>query len=646
VPPAEDKSRIDELNTSLYSRMAPDVRTRRKLRFDDSSSDVKTDWEHRPEDEPIPEKLNPEYKKSSMSFFTKLLIFSILFCVVAVGLGAYLFFNGSNLISANNIDIAINGPVSIAGGSPITFDIVATNKNNVDLQTVDMNVDFPAGTTDPNNPGTVLGNYRKLLGDMPAGSSAHQTVQAIMFGEENTQKEIVVTLTYSVKGSTAVFTKTQSYDVLVSSAPITVTADSFKEITSGQALDIKVQLKSNSADTLKNVLLKASYPFGLSFVSASLLPGSDNATWKIGDIPPGGDRVVTIHGTLTGEDSDLRAFHFSVGAANPKDPKSIATEYVSIEQDVTIQKPFISLNVSIDGDTGAADHVGKFGGVEHVTVNWANNLPDTVSNMQIDAKLSGSAYDKTTVTPDGGYFDSANNDVIWSTRTNPEFASVAAGSNGTVSFSIIPRDLGTPSQPIVNPSIAIVANVAGKRTQESQVPQDLKAALTRNIHIASNVALSGRIVRGVGPFTNSGPIPPKVDQTTTYTIIWDVDNTSSAAGNAVVTATLPPYMTWLNNISPSSENVIYDKNTGNVTWNIGNVSAYTMNTSHRREVAFQVSFKPNTTQVGQSPTIVGKSTLTATDGFTNAQLESDQDVLTSRFSTDPTYRSGSEVVTK
>ena len=103
--PEDEKNRIEELKKSLYSRNAPDVRTRRKLRFTPTESNVKTDWGGSEESRPTPI-LNQHYEDHSMSFFTKLLIGSLIFCVVAVGIGAYLFFNGANLISGDNINIA------------------------------------------------------------------------------------------------------------------------------------------------------------------------------------------------------------------------------------------------------------------------------------------------------------------------------------------------------------------------------------------------------------------------------------------------------------------------------------------------------------------------------------------------------------
>lgn len=640
VPSPEDKSYIDELKKSLYSRTVPDVQTRRKLRFDNESSDIKTSWDDINKKVVEPVNLEP---KHSMSFFTKLFVGSAIFCIIAVGIGGYLFWNGSNLISADNIELSISGPVSISGGEPVTFDITAINKNKIDLELVDMSVDFPVGTTDPANSSQVLKNYRKLIGDMPVGKVVHESISATIFGEENLQKQIVVNLTYGVKGSTSTFTKSKTYDVLISSSPINFTVSSFKEVTSGQEFDMKVELTSNSQETLRNIMLKAVYPFGYNFISSSLTPLGDKSTWNIGDIPPGGKRAFTIRGSLSGEDNDLRAFHFNVGSQSLDNKNVIGTQYMAIEQDVTIQKPFITLNIDVDSDQGSKDHVGRLGQNSNVVIRWFNNLSTIVSNVKITAKISGSVYDKTTIVPSGGVFDSLTDTITWNQQTNPELASVGPGENGSVAFSVVPK---SPKSAITSPSISISAGVSGNRTQETNVPLAVTSSVKRNIIVSSNATLSGRIVRTVGPFANSGPIPPKVDQMTTYTIIWSVSNTLNPINDVVVKATLPPYVKWQNSVSPSTEDVSYDQNTGLVTWNVGNVVANTVGSAIRKEVAFQIAFTPSITQAVTAPTLVNQATLSGVDSFTNAQLESNQDLLGTRFSTDPAYKQGNEMVAK
>jgi hypothetical protein len=466
----------------------------------------------------------------------------------------------------------------------------------------------------------------------------------VLFGEENLQKEITADVTYGVQGSSSTFTKEQTYDVLISSSPVSLSASSFKEVISGSPFDITVRVNSNAGSTLKNIVISAVYPFGYSFSKASPQPStSDNATWKLGDLPQGGSRTIVIHGVLTGEDSDLRAFRFSVGSGTSGNSPAIGTQYATAESDVTIQKPFISLATAINNDSSGADSIGQFGRSKNVSIHWTNNLPDTLSNVIITAHLSGSAYDKAQVTVPGGYFRSSTDDIIWSQQTDQELASVQAGAGGNLTFVVTPADHGNAANPAVNPQIIISTSASADRTSESNVPNSTTPVM-HTIKVSSNLSLSGRVLRTIGPFSNTGPIPPVADQKTTYTMVWTVDNTANIIKNAVVTATLPPYVAWLGAVSPSSEDVTYDTNSGTVTWNIGSVGTYTAGTPNRREVYLQVSLEPSVGQIGSAPIMVNQASLTGVDSWTNQTLSSTQGYLTTSFSTDPSYKSGSGTV--
>ena len=642
----EDESRIEQLKKSLYSRSAPDVRTRRKLRFFNNGSDVKTSWERPAEVEPEPVVLNKEYKeeKVTMSFLSKLLIASALFCLLAVGTGAFLFFRGASLISGDNIDIVINGPVSVSGGEVVSFDVKVSNKNTVDLQVADLSIKFPDGTTNPADPAKELTTFRELLGDIPAGRSANKKIEAIIFGEENIQKQIEVVVTYSVRGSSAIFTKSRTYDVLISSSPISMSVNSFTEITSGQEFDFDIEVKSNSSETLKNILVRAEYPFGFTFRSSEPKTLAGNAVWKIGDIPAGGTRKIKIRGVVEGENTDIRVFRFNIGAQSSRDAEEIGTEYARVERELAIQKPFVSVEISANSNEPEKEYIATFGESTRVEVSWFNNLPVAISNMQITAKLTGTAYDKNTVQPDLGNFRSASDEIVWNQISVPELSSVRAGDSGKVSFTVVPTNKTPGSASATNPYLVISVSVAGNRTQESNVPETLSSTAVKNIKVASNVSLSGRVVRTVGPFTNTGPIPPKVEQKSTYTVIWTVDNASNAVNNAQVTATLPAHIQWLGTVSPTTENITYNRNTGMVTWDIGSIGANTSGSTRRKEVNFQVALEPGVNLVDQAPIVVDQALLTATDEFTGASLESRQDYITTRFSTDPAYKEGDEKV--
>ena len=658
---SEEKSKIEELKSSLYSRNAPDIKVRRHPRLHETQYDVEADWEHPKED--IEEtKLNTHYEPRHTSFFTKLLIASMIFFVIALGIGTYLVLKGSDLVSANNIDISLVGPVSVAGGDPASFNVQVSNKNAVQMQVVDVTINFPTGSADPTDTTKALKTLEQVLPDISPGGIDQLPVNAVFFGEQNTQKVIQITVDYRVAGSNATFSKEKDFNILISSSPINLLVDSFTEVNSNQELDLDVTVASNSKNIIKNLLLSGQYPFGFTFTGATPAPLSDGKTWVIGDLPPGGKKEIHIKGTVQGQDGELRVFQFAVGVPGSGNgvgnssntgtfaANTIGTEYIATSQQVTIKKPFLSLALSLDGDSSTNDYIGSFDTPVQAEVSWLNNLPTSVIDGEIDLKLAGTVYDKASIDPQNGFFDSANDEIVWNTITTPALASIAAGDTGKVDFTFTPRNLGTPSQPLSDPQMTMTVSAKANRISQNNVPEEVDSSVVRNVKVSSNIALSGQITRSIGPFANTGPIPPVEEQTTTYTVIWTIYNTSSPVDNAQVTATLPAYAKFIGTAVPSTEHVTYDGTSGQVTWNIGNIAAYTgqngSGTAGKRQVAFQVSIDPGANMVGQVPPVINQATLTAQDGFTGATLTSNVEALTTRFSTDPVFQDGDEMVGK
>jgi hypothetical protein len=642
----EDKSKINELNKSLYSRNAPDIRTKRRLRYKDGVSDVRTDWDHIPESGEKASLLNEEYKDSSMSFLTKILISSIIFFILALGIGAYLVLNGGNVVSADNVDININGPVSIAAGEPATFDIQVVNNNSITLKTVDLSIDYPAGTTDALDSKKDLTKSRELIPDIVPGGVGQKTIKAILYGQENTSKQIKTAIEYRIDGSNAVFLKEKVFDVLIASSPLTLTASSFKEVNPDQEFDLSVSIVSNSKETIKDLVLKAVYPFGFKYISSDIKTASDNTLWKIGDIPPGSKRIIKIRGKLDAQNDEVRVFRFAVGSAKKGNENIIGTEYVTTSQEISISKPFMTVGLSVNGESNSKQFASQFNNPIKVDIGYFNNLQTPIIDGEIRVKLSGSAFDKVQVSVQDGLYQSINNEIVWNSVTSRELNTIDAGGNGRVSFSVTPRDLSSSMNLITNPDLKFIVSVKGKRNSEANVPERISTTAEAQVRINSNLAIGGQILRSYASMQNTGPIPPKVEQATTYTVLWTVDNTVNTLNNVLVQSSLPPNIKWVGKVFPETEDIGYDPVTGSVQWNVGSLQTYTAGTNKRRQVAFQISLTPAINQVGSILNLVNATTLTAVDDFTGQTLKSNLGVLTTRFSTDPTFKEGDEKVSQ
>ena len=93
-----------------------------------------------------------------------------------------------------------------------------------------------------------------------------------------------------------------------------------------------------------------------------------------------------------------------------------------------------------------------------------------------------------------------------------------------------------------------------------------------NMKVNSKLAISVKGYYSDQAIPNSGPIPPKVGEETTYTIHWKVLNVSNDISGATVSAILPTNSQMTGNIFPQDANLKYNERTNAVVWTIGNVN--------------------------------------------------------------------------
>ena len=637
MEPQTDNSGIEKMKRGLYSR---DIRTGtggRIHRLKSESYDTANDWSH--EGEKIQDK-KPLFlkEKKGMTFVMKFFVISILFFLIASGVAFYRFYYGSNTISANNIEVSVVGPVSVSGGQKISLDIKVDNNNKTDLKTVDLRVEYPDGSRSIDDLKTELKRTRDSIGDIPQGESAEKIVEAILFGEEKTKKEIKITVEYRISGSSAIFYKEKIYEVVISDSPVSIEVVGLKEVNANQATDFSITVVSNSSNPIRNLLLKAEYPFGFVFSEASKSAlDSNNSLWSIGDISPGEKKTIKIYGKLQGQDGEDKVIRFTTGIASDRDEKIIATPLVTSLVEVSIKKPFIGVQVALDGNF-SNELVSKSGKVIRGDVLWKNNLTTPVKDVEIQIKLKGDALNKSSVYTDLGFYKSIDSTVIFNKTNNKNLASIAPGESGSLS--------SYSGLSMFEPSIYLDIVANGKRLEGDNVPQEVLYSGTKMIKIATDTRLSSKALHWSGPFENSGYMPPKAENETTYTIIWTITNTSNKIKNAKVTATLPIYVKWLSQTNPESENISFNSVGSEVVWDIGDIEAGAGIDSPPKEVSFQISFLPSLSQEGQSPVILNESTLSGKDAFTSTSVGDARSSLTTTLKFDPDFKYGEDKVVK
>ncbi|MGD0328803.1 MAG: hypothetical protein ABSB00_03835 [Minisyncoccia bacterium] len=556
---------------------------------------------------------------------------AFLFFLVSLGIAGYFFYYGGNTVSADKITVDIQGPSTIAGGDTVPFLLTITNKNSVAIENATIEIDFPNGTRDATDVLNAYPRYTENLGTLASGASVTRSVKVILFGGAGQALALPVSLSYGITSSSAVFVKKSSYALAISSTPLSVSVNTLPEVASGSPFSFTIIVHSSATVPLNNVVLAAAFPLGFSVASSSL--PLNNSSFLLGTLLPNASKTITLTGTLPGQNEEQLDFRFTIGTAATAQDQTLAVTYMTQDALVTIASPFITTTVALNGDT-SANAVLTPGNNQNVTVSYSNTLSSSVENATISVAISGSAVDYNSIKTTSGFYRSIDHTVVFSRDTDPTLATLAPGASGigTFTFAVLAPTLLPPS-----PAVTFTVSASGTPAGGTSVIEVMNASATKIAKVLTTVILSSSALHSSGPLGNSGPIPPRANQATTYTIVWGVRNEGSAVAGGVVSALLPSYVSYTGITDGSGFS--YDQGSRTVSWNVGDLGQ-----DASAHADFQVSFIPSTSQSGTSPQLVGSASFSGYDRFAGAQVSAAAIPVTTETTGDPGYVSTNAIV--
>ena len=626
----EDRGLVEGLKQKLYKRgtFKADVS---RSDFSLPREQVEPNWQGKINEEEMSKGLlNPKFLK-------KFFIFALAFFVLALGASAYIILSGSNIVSTENLEVNLKGPSSIKGGEELNLGITISNNNTTPIEFVDLVVTFPAGTREAGNLEKEMTRFRKNLGTLKQGMVTNESIKAVLFGEALAHQEIKVAVEYRTAGSNVIFEKIKTYDVQISTSPINLTLSTPEEVNVGNQIELSVDVRAQAQNTLANVLVRMDYPAGFKFKQASPKPAFGNNIWNLGALKDEVPRHIKIIGILEGQDAEKKLFRATAGTATAGKETVIGVPYGSTNALVLMRRSFVDLTATLSGESTSevtTDPAQTIRG----SVNWTNNLPDKLLNAEITVHFSGNALDQARVSPGSGAYRSTDDTIVWTRQHYDSLAVIEPGSSSQVNYDFSILDSSRLSSlGIRNPSVKADITLTATRIVDGGQGQEVRATLSKLVRVNSYLDFSTEALYSIGPFANSGPMPPRPNQETTYTVKWSVVNTANDLDGVLVRGTLPSHARFLGNISPSGTDLRYDVTTGIVTWNIGRMEAVPGATPVR-EALFQIALLPSQPQVSQTIPIMTGMSVSGRDLFTGAKLSDNVPLVDTRIFTDPNFK--------
>lgn len=612
-PAAEKPSRVERLQQKLYSPNAHfEMKPRKELH--EKSFQYQAGWEKTNTNE-----FAKEVPKQRLSLFAKIAMVAFVFFVGALGYAYYMFMNATGGTAGRDVELTVISPVSVGGGEELALDILVENKNAVPIYTVDLVIEYPDGTKSFTDLRTDLPRMRDGLGDIQPGQVVKARYSAALFGEEGDIKDLSVRVEYRLPGSTAIFEQEKKVTVALQSSPIRLLVSAVKEVTAQQELVFDVTLSSNSNQDLQDVLLTAKYPFGFTVTEATRQPSDRNNIWKFATLRPQESITFQVKGRMEGQNNEVRVFTWSAGIADEAATNKLGITFTEVQKEVAITQPFLALELSLDGDTNSEVVRSGEQAIEG-RLTYLNNTGGAINDARIVLTLDGNVLNDPSVQVANGFFNSTDNTITWDGSTNESLRQIPIGGRETLLFRFESKPLATRAAVFKNPEITVDATVTGRRLADDDVPENITSTTVSRIKFLSDVALTGLTSFAGEPFVNTGPIPPRVEQETTYTITLNLTNSSNAIEDGVISAYLPSYVRWNNRFTPTTERVSFDPVTRKIEWKLGSVKEHAGFIDPARTVAIQLTLVPSASQVGNTPELLSDLTFTGSDTFTKTDV--------------------------
>lgn len=567
-----------------------------------------------PEDDWV-EKEGGMVKENKKTVKIGALILGGLLLVIALVVGFYTV--KQSFFVSERLAITLLGPMEIKSGNLNTYEISYKNDNRADLKNVSLKLTFPEdfkpeGNADFKPDGATSGMFS--LGDIEGNSEGKVVFRGRAYSPKGNLIKIKAELFYTPSSVSSAFSTSDQLIVNVISAPITLEVMAPQNISNGDEVNYLVTYKNNGMENFENIRVKINYPEQFTFSGSNPKSSEGNNIWYLGNLSAGQSGKIVVAGKLEGARDEIKIADIMIGASsngefvsyNEADAKTkIAASPLVIAQTVN---GLGSLNANV------GDHL-------QFEISYKNEGTLGLRDVIVTEHINSPVLDYATLDMTGGQYDTDSRTIIWKAADYRELKNLLPGQSGVIKFSIDVKDI----LPIAsaNDKNFVISSLAKIDSPDVPTPISMNKIISGNkmdIKLNSKLILDVRGYYDDANIPNSGPIPPKVSEESTYTMHYIIKSVSNDISDAKVETNLPTSVVMTGKIFPEGSPLTYNERTNSITWNAGSLTAGTGILSPGKEVAFQVRIKPSADQVDDEAPLLGESTFSAKDLFTGENI--------------------------
>ncbi len=562
-----------------------------------------------------------EKSKSKLSFFKHkavrvgLYAFGGIILILVVAGGIYKVNQAA--FSEERVTVKVDGPLQIRSGNLVTYEVDYKNDNRASLKNAVVKISYPESFRLEDNPnfrpeGPISGVY--FLGEVPSNAEGKVLINGRINSPKGALVYIKAEMTYSPSNLSSQFVARDQLGVGVISTPLSIEILAPQNVATGDEVNYMVTYKNNGEEAFDGIKIRVDYPEGFTFSSSVPKTSEGNNIWYIGNILPSQEGKIVATGKLEGDRDAVKNVTTYIGSTEKG-------SFVSYNEEDTSTKIAASPLIISQTVNGVSNLTVKPGDFLKFELNYKNVGDIGLRDVIITETLDSPVLEYASLNKEGGSFNDENKLLTFKASDFPGLKYLEPGQGGIVKFSIKVKEV----IPVLsgNDKNFVISSLARIDSPDISTPVSMNKIIAGNkmdIKLNSKLVLDIKGYYNDANISNSGPIPPKVNEETTYTLHWIVTNVSNDVTDAKIEAVLPTNATATGKFYPDGANIIYNERNNSIVWDVGTINAGTGVLTPAKEASFQVRIKPSPEQKGKEVSLLGVSNISAKDSFTGETL--------------------------
>lgn len=574
------------------------------------------------------------------------IIFGLLVLLGISIAGFYFFVDQQSRFSKEDVVIDVQIPLPISAGEEFSMVVRVSNNSEVDLRNVELTLQYPSGFTISNTVPIASNSAQNAweLDEIKKGKSSSVTVTGRVLGAIGTTKDFSALLSYVPSNFNSEFQSTDEFDLAISSSILDLDVDIPVKVVSGREATYSVSISNNADEVIERVLFSMELPGDFTVAMYDPEPSdADDNEWEIESIESGESFEISFTGSMEGDEGTMREITSEVGYRDSGGTYYIQAEETSI---ITIVNPQLILDLSVNNSS--EDGIASFGETLEYVIEFRNESQSTIRDMSVVVEIDSDVinWDSLVFTDSG---ELSGSSIQWNPDEVPTLKVVTPGSGGTIRFSvdikgnILATETDDKNYTVTSSAQAFSSDVDDLEDGSLEIES---SEVVLKISSRLDLRAEGRYYNDEYITVGDGPLPPVVNDTTTYQIYWYLQNNSNEVSNVNIVAEIPAGATWTADASISAGTISYDSESREVTWSINKIPPHVGQLIPELNAQFAISVTPVATDVGEILNLLGASTATADDTFTDAELSDEEPAITTTLESDPLAAGKDEVASK